>query len=57
MVTYSEDVSLLEESIDITKGKEAQSDTKKDINPENKETIHMHVPTPDENKCVEHINT
>jgi len=43
---------LLEESTYINKGTEAQSDTRKDINPENEETIHMDVQTPDENKCV-----
>jgi len=41
MVAYSEDVSLLEESIDINKGTEAQSDTRKDSNPENRQYIWM----------------
>lgn len=53
MVANSEDVSLLEESMtNINKGTEAQLDTRKDINLENKERIHLDVPPPDENKCV-----
>lgn len=52
MVAYSKDVSLLEESMNNSNnGIEAQLDTKKDINLENKERIHRDVPTPDENKC------
>ena len=51
-MAYNEDVSLLEESMNINKGTEAQLDIRKDINLENKERIHMDVPTPDEKKCV-----
>jgi hypothetical protein len=51
-VAYSEDVSLLEESVNINKGTEAHLDTSKHINLINNEKIHMDVPTPDENKCV-----
>jgi len=52
-VAYSENVNLLEESMNnFNKGTEAQSDTRKDINLENKDRIHMDVPTVDENKCV-----
>jgi hypothetical protein len=36
----------------LNKGTVALLDTRKDINLEKKNRIHMHVPTSDENKCV-----
>jgi hypothetical protein len=52
MLAYSEDVSLLEESTNNSNNDtEAQLDTRKDINLENKVRIHRDVPTADENKC------
>jgi hypothetical protein len=52
MVAYSEDVCLLEESMNnINTGTEALLDTRKDINLK-KERKQMHVPNLDENKYV-----